>query len=72
VDLDTGQRTQTWLAVSDDPAALVTGRYWHHLRQQQPASESTDPEFQDHLIAKLSELTGIALPEDPPPRGAKS
>jgi hypothetical protein len=71
VDLDTGQRTQTWLAVSDDPAALVS--YWHHLRQGQPASEATDPEFQDHLIAKLSELTGIALPEDhPPPRGAKS
>ena len=73
VDLDTGQRTQTWLAVSDDAAALVTGRYWHHLRQQQPASEATDPEFQDHLIAKLSELTGVALPEDyPPPRGANS
>ena len=35
VDLDTGQRTQTWLAVSQDPAALVSGRYWHHLRQEQ-------------------------------------
>jgi hypothetical protein len=23
VDLDTGQRTQTWLAVSEDPEALV-------------------------------------------------
>jgi hypothetical protein len=40
VGLDTGQRTQTWLAVSDDPAARVTGRYWHHLRQEQPASEA--------------------------------
>ena len=39
VDLDTGQRTQTWLAVSDEPAALVSGRYWHHLRQQQPAAK---------------------------------
>jgi NAD(P)-dependent dehydrogenase (short-subunit alcohol dehydrogenase family) len=26
VDLDTGQRTQTWLAVSDEPAAMVSGR----------------------------------------------
>jgi len=25
VDLDTGQRTQTWLAASDDPAAVVWG-----------------------------------------------
>jgi len=63
VDLDTGQRTQTWLAVSDEPAALVSGRYWHHLRQEQPASEVTDPGFQDQLIAKLGELTGVALPE---------
>jgi NAD(P)-dependent dehydrogenase (short-subunit alcohol dehydrogenase family) len=62
VDLATGQRTQTWLAVSDDPAALVTGRYWHHLRQEQPATEATSPKFQDQLITKLRDLTGIALP----------
>jgi len=61
VDLDTGQRTQTWLAVSDEPAALVTGRYWHRLRQEQPAGEVMDIEFQDELIAKLGELTGVAL-----------
>jgi hypothetical protein len=42
---------------------LVTGRYWHHLRQEQPASEVIDTEFQDQLIAKLRELTGVALPE---------
>ncbi len=63
VDIDTGQRTQTWLAVSDDPAAMVSGRYWHHLRQEQPASEATDATFQDALIARLSKLTGVALPE---------
>lgn len=63
VDIDTGQRTQTWLTVSDDPAAMVSGRYWHHLRQEQPASEATDPTFQDTLIARLSKLTGVALPE---------
>ena len=63
MDLDTGQRTQTWLAVSDDPAAMVSGRYWHHLRQEQPASSVTDRGFQDQLISKLDELTGVALPE---------
>jgi NAD(P)-dependent dehydrogenase (short-subunit alcohol dehydrogenase family) len=62
VDLDTGQRTQTWLAVSNDPAALVSGRYWHHLQQQQPAREVTDPKFQGQLIDKLADLTGVALP----------
>jgi NAD(P)-dependent dehydrogenase (short-subunit alcohol dehydrogenase family) len=63
VDLETGQRTQTWLAVSEDQAAMVSGRYWHHMRQQEPASEAADPEFQDQLIAKLGELTGVALPD---------
>src|SRR3954471_13407933 len=61
VDLDTGQRTQTWLAVSDEPAALTSGGYWHHLRQEQPASEAADPRFQDELLDQLTGLTGIGL-----------
>lgn len=62
VDVETGQATQTWLAVSDDPAARVSGGYWHHRRQQEPAGEACDPGFQDRLIAKLAELTGVKLP----------
>jgi NAD(P)-dependent dehydrogenase (short-subunit alcohol dehydrogenase family) len=61
VSIDTGQRTQSWLAVSKDPAAMVSGRYWYHLHQQQPASEVMDIAFQDQLIAELGELTGVAL-----------
>jgi NAD(P)-dependent dehydrogenase (short-subunit alcohol dehydrogenase family) len=61
VDIDTGQRTQTWLAVSHEPAARVSGRYWHHLRQETPAGEAMKPAFQDQLIARLGELTGVAL-----------
>jgi len=34
LDVETGQKTQVWLAVSDDPAALVSGRYWHQLRSK--------------------------------------
>ncbi len=62
VDLDTGQRTQAWLAVSNDPAARVSGGYWHNLRQETPAAEVLDRAFQDQLIAKLGDLTGIVLP----------
>lgn len=42
---------------------MVGGRYWHHLRQEEPAGEATNPEFQDQLIGKLSKLTGVELPE---------
>jgi NAD(P)-dependent dehydrogenase (short-subunit alcohol dehydrogenase family) len=61
VDVETGQKTQTWLAVGDDPAVLVSGCYWHHLRRQEPASEAGDPGFQDKLVDKLREMTGVAL-----------
>jgi NAD(P)-dependent dehydrogenase (short-subunit alcohol dehydrogenase family) len=62
VDLQTGQQTQSWLAVSEDAAARESGRYWHHLRQEPPASQASDPAFQDELIARLADLTGVALP----------
>ncbi len=60
-NLDMGSRTQAWLAVSDDPAARVSGGYWHHKRQQTPAAEALDPAFQDRLVAKLADLTGVDL-----------
>jgi NAD(P)-dependent dehydrogenase (short-subunit alcohol dehydrogenase family) len=61
VDIDTGQRTQSWLAVSAEPAAMVTGRYWHHLKPELPAAEAMDVSFQDRMVARLHELTGVAL-----------
>ena len=61
VDIATGQRTQAWLAASDEPAAKVSGRYWHNLRQEEPADAATDVGFQDRLTARLRELTGVEL-----------
>jgi hypothetical protein len=61
VDTDTGQRTQSWLAVSNDPAAMVSGHYWYQQRRQQPASDALDVQFQNQLVAELAALTGVAL-----------
>jgi hypothetical protein len=61
-DLEEGHLTQTWLATSDDPAANVSGAYWHHRKQRKPAAQSLDQKFQDQLVAKLAELTGVGLP----------
>src|SRR3954466_2707581 len=60
-DFDMGHLTQTWLATSDDPAATVSGRYWHHRLPQVPAREVSDTRFQDQLSEKLAELTGVSL-----------
>ena len=60
-DFEKGYLTQTWLAVSDDPAATVSGRYWHHRRPHAPAREVEDPVFQDQLAARFAEMTGVSL-----------
>ena len=60
-DFEEGYLTQTWLAVSDDPAANVSGRYWHHRRPQRPARDVDDSVFQDQLCARLAEMTGVPL-----------
>ena len=60
-DLEMGYLTQTWLAVSNDAAATVSGGYWHHRQRQAPAPQARDPAFQDRLMDRLAALTGIAL-----------
>ena len=60
-NLEMGHLTQTWLAVSDDPAATVSGKYWYHRKQQSPAAKTTDSGFQNQLITSLAELTGVTL-----------
>lgn len=61
-DFEQGYLTQTWLAASSDPAALVSGGYWHHRQQQRPADEVLSERFQDELLEVLEDLTGVALP----------
>jgi NAD(P)-dependent dehydrogenase (short-subunit alcohol dehydrogenase family) len=60
-DLEEGHLTQTWLAVSDETAAKVSGAYWHHRQQRKPAADALDAGFHDRLIVKLAELTGVKL-----------
>ena len=60
-DLEMGYLTQTWLAVSNDAAATVSGGYWYHRQRQAPAPQARDPAFQDQLMDRLAALTGVAL-----------
>ena len=60
-DLELGYLTQTWLAVSNEAAATVSGGYWYHRQRQKPAAEACDPAFQDQLMDRLAALTGVAL-----------
>lgn len=62
-DLERGDETQAWLAVSDEPAAHVSGRYFYHLAERRRAPAADDPEVQDALLTACRELTAVALPD---------
>ena len=68
-DLDQGHRTQAWLAVSDDPAARVTGQYFYHMRPRAPDPQTHDVALQDRLIeqaplGRTLERRGLRLLDD--------
>jgi NAD(P)-dependent dehydrogenase (short-subunit alcohol dehydrogenase family) len=62
-DLSLGPVTQAWLAVSDDPAATVSGRLFYHQRPIEAHPAARSPQFQDELLGALAGLTGMKLPD---------
>jgi NAD(P)-dependent dehydrogenase (short-subunit alcohol dehydrogenase family) len=65
-DLEAGHRTQVWLAVSDDPAATVTGEYFficsYHMQPRTPNSAARDAERQEQLLDACKRFSGVDLP----------
>jgi NAD(P)-dependent dehydrogenase (short-subunit alcohol dehydrogenase family) len=61
-DLSLASVTQTWLAVSDDPAALVTGKHLYHQRPRDVNRAALSPHNQDALIDYCAALTDVTLP----------
>jgi len=58
-DLDQAHRTQAWLATSDDPASEVSGKYFYHLKAEEPLAAALDERLQDRFVAACEQLTGI-------------
>lgn len=56
-DLVQGAQTQVWLAVSNDPAALVTGKYFHHKEQRKSNSLADSERNQDELVSYLGKIS---------------
>lgn len=61
-DLDAAHRTQVWLAVSDDRAALVTGEYFYHMKLRAPSAVTRDTERQEMLLDACKRFSGVGLP----------
>jgi NAD(P)-dependent dehydrogenase (short-subunit alcohol dehydrogenase family) len=61
-DVRTGSATQVWLASSDEPAALRSGRYMRHMRELPVPPAAADEAVQQGLLDACTRLSGIGLP----------
>ena len=62
-DLQKGYETQTWLAVSDDSRAKVSGHYFHHQTDRRYNPQVGDVMLQERLLSLCSDITGIPFPQ---------
>jgi NAD(P)-dependent dehydrogenase (short-subunit alcohol dehydrogenase family) len=60
-DLTLGAVTQAWLAVGQEPGALVSGRYFRYQRPRETHPAVNDHGVQDGLLATCEELTGTPI-----------
>jgi hypothetical protein len=60
-DFELGHQTQEWLATSEEPEALASGKYWYHREQHRPHKSVTDVDFQERLLSALARETNTAL-----------
>lgn len=60
--LEEGPGTQAWLAVSNDPAALVTGKYFYHMRQSPFNPIAKDEQVQEKFFGECKRISGITFP----------
>ena len=61
-DMAAAPLTQAWLAVGDDPATHVTGRYFYHQRENSPAPGTQSVGLQEALLDRCATLSGVPLP----------
>ena len=61
-NLEQGVATQVWLAVSEEPGAKVSGRYFYRKRTQPAHAAASDVNVQDAFLAACEHLTGVRLP----------
>ncbi len=58
-DLQKGSETQTWLAVSNDSRAKVSGRYFYHQTERRYNPQASDVVLQERFLSLCRDITGI-------------
>lgn len=62
-DLQKGYETQAWLAVSEDQAARVSGRYFFHQKERAYNSLADDEAAQEKFLELMEKITGVSFPK---------
>ncbi|HVV56074.1 MAG TPA: SDR family NAD(P)-dependent oxidoreductase, partial [Mucilaginibacter sp.] len=60
-NLEQGYQTQVWLAVSNDPAACVSGHYFHHKQQSRFQQAAKDTAVQEKFLAMCEKVSGVGF-----------
>jgi NAD(P)-dependent dehydrogenase (short-subunit alcohol dehydrogenase family) len=60
-DLQKGYETQTWLAVSNDEPAKVSGRYFYHQKERRHNPEGDSLQAQESFLHMCKDVTGISF-----------
>jgi NAD(P)-dependent dehydrogenase (short-subunit alcohol dehydrogenase family) len=63
-NLEKGYQTQAWLAVSQEPGALVSGRYFYHKAPAHYLPAAGEAAVQERFLALCEQVTGVRLEED--------
>lgn len=61
-DMKAAPETQSWLAVSNDEKAKVTGKYFFHKRPRACSLDAQNSNLQDRLMEACERLSGCRLP----------
>jgi NAD(P)-dependent dehydrogenase (short-subunit alcohol dehydrogenase family) len=61
-DLDKGVETQSWLAVSNDDKAKVSGHYFFHQQQARYLPRAADTAVQDKFLLFCEKISGVYFP----------
>jgi NAD(P)-dependent dehydrogenase (short-subunit alcohol dehydrogenase family) len=61
-DMSLAPVTQAWLAVSTDPAAMVSGGYFYHQQPGETNPAARDVKVQDELLSYCAGLADVQFP----------
>lgn len=60
-DLQKGYETQAWLAISEDQAARVSGRYFFHQKERGYNPLADEVDSQEKFLELMEKITGVSF-----------